>query len=175
MILGDDSKKMQHSFIFFSLAVALLFGLLMSRVVKKIGLPAVTGYLIAGLLIGPYALGRFGVPGLGFNTIENVSAFSIISETALGFIAFTIGNEFRLSDLKKTGKQVVVITILETLAAVILVDIALIALHYIIGDKLPLTAWCHCLCHGSCRYAFGSKAVQGRRSNNTITSSGCCS
>ena len=131
---------MEHSFIFFSLAVALLFGLLMSRVTKKIGLPAVTGYLIAGLIIGPFGLGRFGVSGLGFTDINNVSAFSIISETALGFIAFTIGNEFRLSDLKKTGKQVVVVTVLETVAAIVFVDAALIGLHYIIPDKLPLTA-----------------------------------
>lgn len=131
---------MEHSFIFFCLAVALLFGLLMSRVTKKIGLPAVTGYLIAGLIIGPYGLGRFGVAGLGFKTITNVSAFSIISETALGFIAFTIGNEFRLSELKRTGKKVVIVTAFEALSAIAFVDIALIGLHFIIGDKLPLTA-----------------------------------
>lgn len=132
---------MEHYLIFFNLAVALLFGLLLSRVTKKFGLPAVTGYLVAGLIIGPYGLGRLGIAGLGFGSIGNVSAYSILSETALGFIAFTIGNEFRMTDLKKTGKKVVVVSIFEAVMAMIFVDAALITLHFILGeDKFPLTA-----------------------------------
>lgn len=132
---------MTNATIIISLAVTLIAGLAMSRVVKRIGLPAVTGYLVAGLLIGPYCLGQLGVDGLGFVSYESVKSFDIISEVALGFIAFTIGNEFRLSDLKQIGKQAVVVGILETIAATVAVDIALIGLHFILGeDKLPMSA-----------------------------------
>ena len=132
---------MEHYLILFSLALSLLLGLLTTRITKKFGLPAVTGYLISGILVGPFVLGRIGVAGLGFTDIENVSAYSIISETALGFIAFTIGNEFRLTDLKKTGKKVVTVSIFESIMAMIFVDIALILLHFVLGEKrFPLTA-----------------------------------
>ena len=87
----------------FILAIALLAGLLMSRVVKVLGLPAVTAYLIAGILIGPFCLGRLGVSGLGFNTLALVTDLGIISDVAMGFIAVAIGNVFRLSQLKKYG------------------------------------------------------------------------
>ena len=86
------------------LAVALIAGLLMSRLAKKLNLPAVTAYLVAGLLLGPFFLGKLGVSGLGFQSLEEVEALKIISQVALGFIAFTIGNEFRVSQLKSTGK-----------------------------------------------------------------------
>ncbi len=82
------------------LAIAMIAGLLLSRLVKLIKLPAVTGYLIAGILVGPYCLGALGnlagVDGLGFVSTEAVKSFSIISEVALGFIAFSIVTEFRL-------------------------------------------------------------------------------
>ena len=87
------------------ISLALIGGLLMSRLVKKIGLPAVTAYLITGLLFGPYCIGRLGLAGVGFHTPEEVSALGIISDAALGFIAFTIGNEFRLDDLKKKSSS----------------------------------------------------------------------
>lgn len=132
---------MEHYLILFSLALSLLLGLLTTRITKKFGLPAVTGYLISGILVGPFVLGRIGIAGLGFTDIGNVSAYSIISETALGFIAFTIGNEFRLTDLKKTGKKVVTVSIFESVMAMIFVDIALILLHFVLGEKrFPLTA-----------------------------------
>ena len=92
-----------------SIAVAMFAGLMMSRVVKPLKLPAVTGYLIAGLLIGPFALGALGLDGLGFTSLKKVEGLKVISEVALGFIAFDIGNEFRLSELKKTGKQAAII------------------------------------------------------------------
>ena len=122
-----------------SIAIALFAGLVMTRVIKPFGLPAVTGYLIAGVLIGPYCLGALGVTGLGFNTMEYVEHFGIISDVALGFIAFSIGNEFRLSQLRQIGKQATVIAIFQAIVATVLVDIALIALSFIIGpDKLPI-------------------------------------
>ena len=122
------------------LAVAMIIGLIMSRPAKRIGLPAVTAYLVSGILIGPYLLGALGIPGLGFNDQAQLASFDIISDTALGFIAFAIGNEFRLSQLKNTGKQAVVIGIVQALAAALAVDAALIILHFIIPGKLPLPA-----------------------------------
>ena len=82
------------------LSVALLAGLMLSRGAKLLHLPAVTAYLIAGVLIGPYFLGALGVSGLGFTSLEEVDKFEIICDVALGFIAFSIGNEFRISQLK---------------------------------------------------------------------------
>ncbi len=111
-----------------SLSIAVLAGLLMTRVFKPLKLPAVTAYLVAGVLIGPYCLGRLGIDGLGFTSYENVEHLSLVSEVALGFIAFSIGNEFRMSSLKHTGKQAAVIGVLQALAATLLVDIALIAI-----------------------------------------------
>ena len=126
--------------ILLSIAVALAAGLLMTRVIKPLKLPAVTAYLIAGVLIGPYVLGRAGVPGLGFVTHDEVTSLHLLSEVALGFIAFAIGNEFRISQLKGTGKQATVIGILQAVAATVVVDAVLIGLHFVLGDKLPLSA-----------------------------------
>ena len=111
------------------LAVGLVGGLMMSRLTKLVNLPAVTAYLVAGLLLGPFCLGALRIPGLGFNSLEQVEGMSIITQTALGFIAFTIGNEFRLSQLKATGVKAITIGILQAVITTILVDIVLIALH----------------------------------------------
>ncbi len=124
----------------FCISIALGAGLILSRIAKPLGLPSVTAYLVAGILIGPYCLGRIGIEGLGFVSHENVKEFEIISNAALGFIAFAIGNEFRLSQLKKVGGKATFIGIVQALVATILVDIALIALHFVLGeDKLPLS------------------------------------
>lgn len=122
------------------IAVALLAGLIMSRLVKLFQLPAVTAYLIAGILIGPFCLGRLSLPGIGFSSAEAVESFGIISDVALGFIAFAIGNEFRLSQLKETGKQATVIGIVQACVATVIVDIVLIVVHIAVGDKLSLAA-----------------------------------
>ena len=110
----------------------------MSRLIKPLKFPAVTAYLIAGILIGPYCLGRLGVPGLGFVTTADVQHLSILSEVALGFIAFAIGNEFRLSQLRETGKQATVIGIIQAVAATVCVIIVLFCLHLAMGDKLSV-------------------------------------
>ena len=89
-----------------SLSIALLSGLLLSRVAKLLQLPTVTAYLVAGILIGPYCLGAFGVSGLGFTSKTDIESVGILADVALGFIAFSIGNEFRLSQLKKIGKHI---------------------------------------------------------------------
>lgn len=123
-----------------ALSITLLAGLLMSRVTKIWNLPAVTAYLIAGILIGPYCLGLLGVKGLGFISAEDVAAYSIISDVALGFIAFAMGNEFRVSELKKIGKKAVVVAVFQAVTATVAVDLALLLLHFCIPDKLPLSA-----------------------------------
>lgn len=114
-----------------SLAVALAGGLLMSRLAKKVHLPAVTAYLIAGLLLGPFFIGRIGVEGIGFTSLDEVGALKIISQVALGFIAFAIGNEFRLSSLKIMGKQAITVGILQAVITTIIVDVALLVVHFI--------------------------------------------
>lgn len=121
-----------------TVSIALLAGLLMTRAFKPFKLPAVTAYLIAGVLVGPYCLGAFNVEGIGFTSMENVFNFSLIAEVALGFIAFSIGNEFRLDDLKKTGKQATIIGIFQALAATLLVDMALYIVHLVMPDKLSV-------------------------------------
>lgn len=126
--------------ILLSLSLALLAGLLLSRVAKLLNLPAVTAYLVAGILVGPYLLGAFGVEGLGFIDAADVHKYSLLCDIALGFIAFSIGNEFRVSQLKKIGKQATVIGIFQAVVTTLIVDAALIGLHFIIPDKLSLSA-----------------------------------
>ncbi|MBR3862796.1 MAG: cation:proton antiporter [Clostridia bacterium] len=122
------------------LSLALIAGLMLSRLAKLAGLPAVTAYLIAGVVLGPYLIGAIGIEGLGFINSENVHSFSIISDVALGFIAFSIGNEFRLAELKKIGKQATIVGIFQAVVATLLVDAALIGIHFAMPDKLPLPA-----------------------------------
>ena len=122
-----------------TLSIAMLAGLMMSRLTKIWNLPAVTAYLVAGILIGPYCLGCLGIPGIGFISSDDVKSYSLISEAALGFIAVAMGNEFRLDDLKKTGKKAVVIAVFQALTATIFVDAALFLLHLAMPDKLPLS------------------------------------
>ncbi len=119
-----------------SIAIAILVGLLMTRLVKPFKMPDVTAYLIAGVLIGPYCLGALGIPGLGFTSQDALHTLSLLSEVALGFIAFAIGNEFRVKDLQQTGRQAIVVGIFQALAAAFLVDLALLGVHLLMPDKL---------------------------------------
>ena len=126
--------------ILLSLSISLLAGLLLSRLAKLAKLPAVTAYLVAGILVGPYCLGAFGFPGLGFTSAQDIETVSIFADVALGFIAFSIGNEFRLSQLKKIGKQATIVGIFQAVITTVVVDAVLIGLHFIMPDKLPLSA-----------------------------------
>ena len=126
--------------ILIGLAVALISGLMMSRVAKKLNLPAVTAYLVAGLLLGPFFFGKLGITGIGFQTLEEVEALKFISQIALGFIAFAIGNEFRVAQLKSMGKQAVIIGILQAVITTALVDVALIALHIMNPELISIPA-----------------------------------
>ena len=109
--------------ILLSIAIALFAGLMMTRVIKPFGLPAVTGYLVAGVLIGPFCLGLLGIDGLGFTSLAYVEHFGLISDVALGFIAFSIGNESRVSQLRQIGKQATVIAVFQAITATVFVDI----------------------------------------------------
>ena len=124
--------------ILLSVSIAVLAGLLMTRAFKPFKLPSVTAYLIAGVLIGPYFLGSLHINGLGFVSEEAVSKLSLVSEVSLAFIAFSIGSEFRLEELKKTGRQAFVIGIFQALVATLFVDLALFGVHLIMPDKLSV-------------------------------------
>ena len=123
-----------------SLAVALVGGLMLSRLTKLFHLPAVTAYLVAGLILGPFCLGAIGLKGMGFQSLEQVESLSIVTQTALGFIAFTIGNEFRLSQLKAMGSGAIIIGILQAVLTTVLVDIVLIILHLCFPQVITVPA-----------------------------------
>ena len=136
--------------ILLSMSVCVLVGLLMSRICKILKLPAVTGYLISGILVGCFFLGRLTLPGgyhLGFGSpdFEDIHSLGILSDVALGFIAFSIGSEFKLTELKKTGKKATIIGIFQAVITTIVCIIVLLGLHYLLlnatgKDWLPIPA-----------------------------------
>ena len=121
-----------------SVSIALLGGLLMTRAFKPLKLPAVTAYLIAGILVGPYCLGQIGLGGLGFPTMADVEHLRVVADVALGFIAFSIGNEFRVEELKVIGKKATVIGIFQALVATLFVDLALFGLHILMPEQISV-------------------------------------
>ena len=123
-----------------SLSVAIFAGLMMTRVMNRWHLPDVTAYLVAGVLIGPSLIGLLHIPGLGFGSYEELESLGLISDVALGFIAFSIGNEFRLSQLRETGKQATVIGILQAVLTTVVVDLALVLIHLVAPEALSLPA-----------------------------------
>ena len=123
-----------------ALSVAMFAGLMMTRVLNRWHLPDVTAYLLAGVLIGPSLLGALHIPGLGFASMEALDKVKILSNVALGFIAFSIGSEFRLSQLKETGKQALVVGILQAVVTTLVVDLALLVVHMIAPQVLSLPA-----------------------------------
>ena len=120
------------------ISVCIIGGLLMSRLAKKLSLPAVTAYLVAGLILGPFCIGMLNLPGLGFGSLEQVEGFGLITQAALGYIAFAIGNEFRLTQLRHMGRQAITVGILQAVITTLLVDAALIALHFVFPQVLSL-------------------------------------
>lgn len=126
--------------ILIEISICLIGGLMMSRIAKLLNLPAVTAYLVAGLILGPFCIGRLGISGIGFATMEDVEALDLFCEAALGFIAFTIGNEFRVSQLKQMGKKAITIGIMQAVFTTVCVDTALIVLHYIKPDLISISS-----------------------------------
>lgn len=106
------------------LAIFIVVGFIGSALAHRVRFPAVTGYLVAGLILGL----------TGLITKETLSRFDILADLALGFIAFSIGSEFKLDFLKKVGAAPIVITVFEAFGAVLVLDILLIT----IGVPLPV-------------------------------------
>ena len=125
--------------ILLTIGIAMFAGLFLSRLTSKWNLPDVTSYLVAGVLVGPLCLGQLGVPGLGFSSFEFVESMGLVCDVALGFIAFSIGSEFRISALRKTGRQATIVAIFQALTAALFVNLALLGLHLILGDRLPVS------------------------------------
>lgn len=122
----------------FLITWALYAGLLTTRIGNIFRLPDITSYLVVGVLIGPSVLGRLGVRGIGFVSFEEVERLSILSDVALGFIAFSIGSEFKMKNLKTIGRQATIIGILQAVITSICVDIVFIALHFIMPDVISM-------------------------------------
>ena len=130
--------------IFIYLAILLIAALLSTRLMKVLKLPNVTGYIVTGIIMGPFVFGvlfnHFSYDGIKESVIFNyVNRLGWVSQVALGFIAFSIGTSFKTSVLKSVGKRVIIITILEALAASVFVLIALLIMHFIMPDKVPLS------------------------------------
>ena len=123
-----------------SLAIAMFAGLMMTRALKRLHLPDVTAYLVAGVLIGPCCIGALHIPGIGFASYDQLENIGLICDVALGFIAFSIGNEFRLSQLKETGRQAFIVGVIQAVVATLLVDASLLAFHFIKPEALTVPA-----------------------------------
>ena len=133
-----------------SLAIAMAVGLLLTRLMKVLKLPNITGYLLAGLIVGPHVFNFIGSEnGEMFNLFklegtksligtETFTNGSLITTVALGFIAFSIGSSFELKQMRSLGKSVTVITVFQAVATALLVDLALIVLHLINKELCPL-------------------------------------
>ena len=139
-----------------SIGLAMFAGLFLTRLTTRFKLPDVTSYLVAGLLIGPLGLGALKIPGVGFQSFDYVESMGLICDVALGFIAFSIGNEFRLTTLKTIGRQATVIAIFQALAATVFVDVALLVFHIFLGDQLPVST---CLILGAVATATAPAAT----------------
>ncbi len=119
-------------------AFALFAGLMMTRLFKVLHLnfPDVTAYLMAGLFVGPFLLGHLGISGVGFQSLAEVDALQTVNNAALGFIAFSIGSEFKFENLKHTGKAAVLTAILEGCGGAFAVMGAMAVIHFIVGDEI---------------------------------------
>lgn len=140
----------------FAIGVAMFAGLFLSRLLSRWNLPDVTSYLVAGVLIGPLCLGAVGLPNLGLPSFEFVEQMGLICDVSLGFIAFSIGSEFRWEELKHTGRQAAVVAVFQAVAACALVDVGLVVLHTFLGDALPVST---CLILGAIATATAPAAT----------------
>ena len=122
------------------IALALFVGLISSRLMKFLRLPNVTGYLISGIIFGPFLLGKY-IGGWSSDPASSTAIDSIkwISDIALGFIAFTIGCSFKKSSLKAVGKRVVIITIFEAIGGALATIVALFVVYIFMKDVLPVS------------------------------------
>jgi Kef-type K+ transport system membrane component KefB len=118
--------------VLFYAAIVLIVGLLFGKIAKAVRMPNVTGYLVGGLILGPSLFGL--VFGDGLISTDAIEALGIVSNVALGFIAFSIGNELKISYFKRVGPGPIIIAILESLFAILFVFGGLIIYYAIIGQ-----------------------------------------
>ena len=121
------------------IALALFVGLLSSRLMKLLRLPNVTGYLIAGIIFGPFVLGKYIGGWTTDNPETSINAVKWISEIALGFIAFTIGCSFKKQAIQHVGKRVIIITLFEALGGAVVTIGGLLIAHIFLKDQLPIS------------------------------------
>ena len=121
------------------IALGLFVGLLSSRLMKLLKLPNVTGYLIAGIIFGPFVLGKYIGGWTTDNPETSINAVKWISEIALGFIAFTIGCSFKKQAIQHVGKRVIIITLFEALGGAVVTIGGLLIAHIFLKDQLPIS------------------------------------
>ena len=129
--------------IFAYVAILLLVALLSTRLVRILKLPNVTGYIVTGIIMGPFVFGllfnNFTYEGIKQSIIyQHVNTINWVSTVALGFIAFSIGTSFKKATIKALGKRVLIITALEALGATLLVLIVLLILHFIFPNYISI-------------------------------------
>lgn len=118
--------------IILSIAIMLASGFLLTRITKRLHLPNVTGYIIAGVIIGPWCLNL--VPS------EYINQMDFVTDLALAFIAFGVGKYFKLSALKANGKNMVILTLFEALIAGIFITTAMLLMGLSLSFSLLLGA-----------------------------------
>ena len=127
--------------IFIYIAILLIAALVSTRLMRVLKLPNVTGFIITGIIMGPFVFGllfnNFSYEGIKNAIIyQYIDRIKWVSTIALGFIAFSIGTSFKLSTLKTVGKKVLIITALEALCASLFVIGALVAAHFVFKDQV---------------------------------------
>lgn len=120
------------------LGILLLLGLMSTRIVKQVKLPNVTGYLIIGLLVAVLCIVIDTLTGTKTLTESLNTLNSFVSDVALGFIALSIGEEFKLAKLKQYGMKIISITLLQAFGAVILVDVGLVIFCLLTNQSLAI-------------------------------------
>jgi Kef-type K+ transport system membrane component KefB len=126
MLLLNATINGDVPMIIVNLGVILLVGFVFGRLFETIKIPSVTGYLVAGLVLGPIT---------GFLTLDELSHYSIVSDLALGFIAFQVGNELWFGKLKKSGMKIVIITVIQ---AVLTTTIVILGTMFIVDLSVAL-------------------------------------
>ena len=129
--------------IYLYIAVLFLAALLSSRLMKLLKLPNVTGYIVTGIIMGPFVFGLF-FNDFSYSNIEtsviaeHINSLNWVSTAALGFIAFSIGTSFKTSVIKKVGRSVLIITVFESLMASLLVILALLVAYFVDSNHIKI-------------------------------------
>ena len=126
MVLLNATVQTDLAMIMCNLGIILLMGFIFGRAFEYIKIPSVTGYLVAGLVLGPIT---------GFLNLEELGKFSIVSDLALAFMAFQVGNELWFGKLKKSGMKIVIITVIQ---ALLTTGIVIVATMFVVDLSVAL-------------------------------------